>query len=312
MGSLNLAYLQTFVMVTECGSFSAAAERLQLSQPAVSLQVRQLERTLATPLIERVGRRARPTAAGEELLSHARQISAAVASAVEAVSRKSIGGAGRVRLGTGATACIFLLPPILKKLRRRYPALEITVTTGNTSDIAKALDENVIDVALVTMPISGRAFDIEPVMNDEFVLIAPSDMVLPARITPAVLATKPVLLFEPGGNTRRIADNWFARAGVTLKPVMSLGSVEAIKELVRVGLGCAVLPGMAVREESGRSDLTVRTLSPKLYRRLAVVIRRDKRLDMGLKDTLSALKALSAEDSSMRKKSKIAVATHRS
>jgi len=291
--NLNLDYLQSFLVVIECGSFSAAAERLQLSQPAVSLQVRQLEKTLNATLIERVGRKARPTAAGVALLAHAQQINTAVASAVDAVAHQTSGTAGRVRLGTGATACIFLLPPILKELRTALPALEITVTTGNTAEIAKAIEDNTIDIGLVTMPVSGRNFEISPVLNDEFVLIAPRDMPLPARITPAVLSARPVLLFEPGGHTRRIADEWLARGGVSLKPLMSLGSVEAIKEWVRAGLGCAILPGMAVQSRANQRDMTVRPLSPKLHRRLAVVIRRDKRLDRGLRQTLSALKAIS-------------------
>jgi DNA-binding transcriptional LysR family regulator len=293
--NLNLDYLQTFVIVIECGSFTAAAERLRLTQPAVSLQVRQLEKSLAVTLIERVGRRARPTAAGAELLAHAPQISAAVASAVEAVGRRATGTAGRVRLGTGATACIFLLPPILGDLRRKHPALEITVTTGNTADIAKALEENTIDVGLVTLPISGRMFEITPVVDDEFVLIASSSTPAPVRITPAALASQAVLLYEPGSNTRRIIDDWFARGGVSVKPVMSLGSVEAIKGMVSAGLGCAVLPSMAVRDERKRRDLIVHSLSPKLHRRLAVIVRRDKRLDLGLRNTLSALKAIARD-----------------
>ncbi|MCC8958212.1 LysR family transcriptional regulator [Bradyrhizobium sp. Pear77] len=294
MKNLNLDYLESFAVVIDYGSFSAAAERLQLTQPAVSLQVRQLEKSLNATLIERVGRRARPTAAGVALLSHAQQINSAVTSAVDAVAQQTTGTAGRVRLGTGATACIFLLPPILKELRAALPSLEITVTTGNTAEIARAVEDNTIDIGLVTLPVSGRSFEITPVMNDEFVLIAPRDMMLPARITPEVLATGPVLLFEPGGNTRRTADEWLARGGVSLKPLMSLGSVEAIKEMVRAGLGCAILPGMAVPARTKQRDLIVRSLSPKLYRRLAVVIRRDKRLDRGLRQTLSALKALSA------------------
>jgi DNA-binding transcriptional LysR family regulator len=294
MKRLNLDYLHSFLVVIESGSFSAAAERLHLSQPAVSLQVRQLEKSLKAPLIERVGRTAKPTAAGAALLAHAGQVNAAVDLAVDAVARQASGAAGRIRLGTGATACIFLLPPILKELRTSLPALEITVTTGNTPEIAKAVEDNVIDIGLVTMPVSGRSFEIIPVLKDEFVLIAPRDMPLPARITPAVLATKPVVLFEPGGNTRRITDQWLARGGVSLKPLMSLGSVEAIKEMVRAGLGCAILPGMAVSAAAKPRDLIVRSLSPRLYRRLAVVVRRDKRLDLGLRKTLSALRAMSA------------------
>ena len=292
---INLGHLQTFVAVLRHGSFSAAAQRLDITQPAVSLQIRQLEKRLGASLIERVGRRARPTAAGSELLAHAEQIQAVVASAVDAVARRATGAVGRVRLGTGATACIFLLPRLLKELRQRFPLLEITVTTGNTADIVKAIEENVLDVGLVTLPAAGRAFDITPVLNDEFVVIAPHALKLPARVTAAVLATKPVLLFEPGGNTRKITDQWLAASGVALKPVMSLGSVEAIKALVAAGLGCAILPAMAVPNVSERGELIVRPLSPRLQRTLAVVIRRDKRLHAGLSDLVRALKSLSAE-----------------
>lgn len=296
MRSLNLTHLRTFVNVIELGSFSAAAERLSLTQPAVSLQIRQFEKEVGVRLIERVGRKARPTAAGEELLDHAGRIDAAVSAALDAMARRSTGIMGRVRMGTGATACIFLLPPILRDLRHRFSTLEITVSTGNTVDIVKAVLENTIDIGLVTMPASGRMLDITPVMDDEFVAVAPHDMQLPARITAAALSKLPVLLFEPGGNTRRITDKWFARSGVTLKPVMSLGSVEAIKEMVGAGLGCAVLPGMAVRKEKDRGSLEVRSLSPKLYRKLAVVIRQDKLLYRGLRETIGALKALSSRE----------------
>ncbi len=292
MQSLNLDQLRTFVTVIDCGSFSAAAVRLGLTQPAVSLQVRQLEQRLGSRLIERVGRKARTTAAGAELLDHAGRIDAAVASALEAMARHASGAMGRVRLGTGATACIFLLPPILGGLRRTYPNLDITVSTGNTADIVKAVDENLIDIGLVTMPASGRMLDITPVLNDEFVVVAPPGMTLPARVTATALSQLPVLLFEPGGNTRRIADEWFARSGVELKPIMSLGSVEAIKEMVGAGLGCAVLPGMAIRRDRDHG-FQVRPLSPPLHRQLAVVIRRDKRLHHGLKDLFLALKRLS-------------------
>jgi DNA-binding transcriptional LysR family regulator len=289
MRSINLDYLRTFVDVIELGSFSAAAERLNLSQPAVSLQIRQLEKRVGVSLIERVGRKARPTAAGSELLGHARQIDAVVAAALDGMARHATGVMGRLRLGTGATACIFLLPPVLRDLRRRFPTLEIIVSTGNTADIVKAVEENTIDIGFVTMPASGRSLEITPVLDDEFVLIALPDMQLPARITPSALAELPVLLFEPGGNTRRIADEWFARGSTALKPIMSLGSVEAIKALVGAGFGCAILPRMAVRYGKDQGSLVVRSLSPKLHRKLAIVIRRDKPLYRGLKELVRAL-----------------------
>ena len=292
MKTLNLDYLRTFLDVIELGSFSAAAERLSLTQPAVSLQIRQLEQRLGVRLIERIGRKAQPTAAGAELLAYASEIDTLTSRAIEEVGRHASGTIGRVRIGTGATACIFLLPPILREQRRKFPSLQITVSTGNTADIVKAVDENSIDVALVTLPTSGRMLEIMPVLDDEFVVIAPVSMQLPQRLTALALAGLPILLFEPGGNTRRISDEWFRRSGIDLKPVMSLGSVEAIKELVSAGLGCAVLPSMAVRHEKHRRGLVVRSLTPKLHRTLAVVIRRDKPLHRGLREVVRALKQL--------------------
>jgi DNA-binding transcriptional LysR family regulator len=284
MKSLNLDYLKTFVAVVEHGSFSAAADHLRLTQPAVSLQIRQLEKSLGAVLIERVGRVARATPAG---------IDAAVTSAMSAVSRHAQEGVGRIRIGTGATACIFLLPPVLTNLRQRFPNLEITVTTGNTADIVKAVEDNIMDVGLVTMPVSSRSLHIEPVMDDEFVLVAAAGMQLPSRITAAALATRPVILFEPGGNTRRITDEWFARSGTKLRPVMSLGSVEATKAMVEVGLGCAILPALAVRNMASGSRVVVRSLSPRLHRKLVAAVRRDKRLYGGLAEILKSFRSLS-------------------
>ncbi|WP_315838396.1 LysR family transcriptional regulator [Bradyrhizobium prioriisuperbiae] len=292
---LNLDQLRSFRNVIELGSFSAAAERANLSQPAISLQVRALEQRLGVKLIERVGRRAKPTVAGSELLDHAVRIEAAVAATHDAMARHATGAMGRVRLGTGATACIFLLPSILRELRRRFPTLEISVGTGNTIDVVKAVEDNTLDIGLVTLPASGRALEITPVLDDDFMLIAPPNTQLPARVSPSTLAALPVLL--PGGNTRRLVENWFASSGVALRPAMTLASVEAIKELVAAGLGCAVVPGMALRRDGGArsaavKSLVIRPLSPKLSRTLAVVIRRDKPLHRGLKETVQVLKGL--------------------
>jgi DNA-binding transcriptional LysR family regulator len=293
MRQLNLDYLRAFTTVIEHGGFSAAARRLDLSQPAVSLQVRQLEARLNVRLIERVGRKARPTAAGVELLERARQIDAAVSAAVEAMARHATGALGRVRLGTGATECTFLLPPILRDLRRRFPTLEITVTAGNAQDIIKAIDDNLVDVGLVTMPVSGRMLEITPVVDDELVVIAPRELQLPAPVTAVALSALPVMLFEPASNSRRIVDQWFARRRIALSPVMSLGSAEAVKELVAAGLGYAILPRLSIRSARDPGGLVIRSLSPRLYRKLAVVIRRDKQLTRGLRETVKALKALS-------------------
>jgi DNA-binding transcriptional LysR family regulator len=233
-----------------------------------------------------------PTAAGEELLGHARRVDAAAVAALEAMSHHTKGIIGRVRIGTGATACIYFLPPILRRLRAKFPALDIVVRTGNTPDILKSIEDNTIDVGLVTLPAAGRMFDVKPVMEDEFLAITAGNAPLPAgRVAPSDLAALPIVLYESGAHTRLLIDRWATRAGHTLKPMMELGSIEAIKELVGAGLGCSIVPCMALRGAGTRQRIATRPLHPRLCRQLAIVLRRDKPLQRGLQEVVAAVKA---------------------
>ncbi|WP_421725774.1 LysR family transcriptional regulator [Bauldia sp.] len=293
MRDLKLDQLKTFATVVRLGSFSAAAETLSLSQPAVSLQVRELERRLGVRLIERVGRRAMPTVVGSRLIDHANRIEASVSAALDEVAMFAEGTRGRVRIGTGATACIYLLPSALKQLRQRFPDLEIVVKTGNTSDILKSLEANAVDIGLVTLPVRGRIFDVSPVLRDRFVAIAGEGAEpLPTRVTAATLGDRPLILYEPSGQSRSLIDAWFARAGVVPSPIMELGSVDAIKELVSAGLGYAVLPGVAMNGARSDKTLVTRPLSPTLDRQLGVVMRRDKVLTKTLRAVATALQQI--------------------
>ncbi len=151
-------------------------------------------------------------------------------------------------------------------------------------------------MGLVTLPASGRMFDIRGVLDDEFVAIASTTAIeLPARVTPLELAKLPLVLYETGANTRLLLDQWAMRAGVSLKPVMELGSVEAIKEVVGAGLGCGVIPRLALRRASSQRSVIVRSLSPKLHRRLAVVLRHDKPLQRALREVIGAINAFARD-----------------
>ncbi len=293
MRHLNLDQLHAFMQVAEAGSFSVAAQRLNLTQPAISMQVRQLEQRLGLPLLERLGRRVTPTAAGLDLIAHARQIDAAVDSALAAMAVHAGGTVGRVRLATGATACIYLLPPVLRDLRARLPGLEILVSTGNTPDILHDVEDNQIDLALVTLPVSGRVFEVVPLLEESFVAIASAEAPpLPAVVAPQDFVGRPLVLYEPGANTRSLIDDWFRAAGLAPRPVMELGSAEAIKRLVGAGLGYSVLPRTAI-DGAGVDALTQHPLVPPLTRQLGLVRRRDKVLDPALSETIRALGSLS-------------------
>jgi len=153
---LNPAHLRTLEEIVRRGSFSRAAESLHLSQPAVSLHIRQLEERVGLAVLERVGKRAFPTPAGEILLHYAERAFRELDAAAHAIDRLRGVVAGRIRLGTGATASIHLLPPLLKRLRVRYPELELIVRTGNAPDMARAVAANELDVAVVTLPVTSK------------------------------------------------------------------------------------------------------------------------------------------------------------
>ena len=293
MRDLKLGQLQTFLDVIELGSFTAAADRIGVTQPAVSLQVRALEKMLGLRLVERVGKTARPTQAGLVLLDHARRIGGDVEAAISDMAGFSADHAGHVRLGTGATACIHLLPPVFRQLKERFPSLQITVKTGDTRDILKEIEDNTLDIGLVTLPVTGRMFTVTPILEDEFVFVsAADDPQSDTAIGADDLKDLPLILYEAGGHTRMLVDGWLASAGVSISPVMDLGSVEAIKGLVGAGVGCAILPKSGLGEHPGQAGLLISSLLPRLKRDLAIVVRNDKPRHKGLREMAAALKEL--------------------
>lgn len=288
---LNLDQLSAFVSVVDLGSFTAAAEKAGLTQPAVSLQVKLLEQRMGVRLIERVGRRAQPSPAGTELLDYARRILAECETAEQAMAPYKEGAVGRVRIGSGGTASIHLLPRAIAAAKKRMPGLEIIVRIGNTDQILRDLESNTLDLAVVTLPAAGRSLEVEPFYEDELLAVAPKGSPMPKRGPDAhFLQDKTLMLYE-GGNTRRTTNAWFAAAGVQGKPAMAFGSVEAIKELVAAGLGWSILPGLALQPGS-MGSLVTSPVRPRLVRQLGMVVRRDKHLTKGLNEVMKCLRAV--------------------
>ena len=300
MATLNLDHLVTFRMVISRGSFSGAAEALGISQPAVSLQIRQLEQVFQVRLIERTSRGIKPTPAGMTLSEHSMKIDAAVGAAVESVSLHSDEITGTVVVGTGATACIHLLPPLLQQLRLRHPLLKVDVRTGNTSDIVRGVEENRIDIGLVTLPAAGKCLSVSPLGTDEFVVIMEKDLSgrSAKALSPDDLLPLPLIIFEPGSGTRSLIDEWFSNAGYAARPVMELGSIEAIKRMVRAGLGYSIVPRMAVEDMEEREGLSLHSMVPPHYRTLGTIMREDRIVSRGINEVLKQLHCGFAKDKS--------------
>src|SRR5690349_4139435 len=148
MRSLNLDQLKALSEVVEQGSFSAAARRLNLTQPAISLQVRELERRFGMQLVERMGKRAYATAAGRDLVEAARRILRECDLADAAMRRFRDGLLGRVHVGTTMTALTYLLPPVIRRLRLEHPGIELHVTQMPTRDSVEGVLQSRIDIAV--------------------------------------------------------------------------------------------------------------------------------------------------------------------
>src|SRR5881409_2651949 len=274
---LQLARLETLAAVARHGSFSHAARELHLSQPAVSMRVRQLELALGLPLLERVGKRAFPTKAGELLLTHAGRALRELETGLEVVQQlRGIVG-GRIRLGTSASFSIYLLPPALRRFRARYPQTELVVVTGNAPEITRAVVANELDVGIVSLPVRERELAVTALHRDELVAIGPPGRRWPRpRATAAELAREPLILFEQGATLRRVIDEWFQRGSASPAQPMELGNTEAIKKLVETGLGLSVTSWFAAKADVRARRLGAVRLDPPLFRRIGIVLRRDK------------------------------------
>jgi len=290
--TINLDQLATFKLVVRHGSFSHAAEILGLTQPAVSLQIRQLERFFNLKLLERIAKRMKPTAAGLTLLEQIPNIDNSIDLTLQAMAIHSQGVSGNVTLGTGATACIHLLPPLLGRLKVEWPGLGVTVRIGNTDEMVKAVEENRLELALVTLPAAGKNVSITPLYHEPFLLLgAANTRQTLQNMTPEVWANLPLILFERGSSTRLLIDSWFHQQGLKPRPIMELGSIEAIKQMVSAGLGFSIVPQLAMADETSGA-LTFCHLEPVLERQLGLVLRQDKPLNKGLQKVIEALEAL--------------------
>jgi DNA-binding transcriptional LysR family regulator len=287
--------IRTFLAVVESGGVSSASRLLNLTQPAASQQLRELERCLRVRLLDRAGGRSVPTAAGTALLEPARRAQAAIEDTVAVAEAHRKGETGRVRLGTGATACIHLLPAVLTAAKQRMHGLEVIVATGNSGTIIRQVELGELDLGLVTLPVAAsRALIVTRLLTDPLVALLPRSMADDNEtIGVAQLSGLPLILYEQSGSTRALIDGWFRRSGVTPVPAMQLDSVESIKVLVSGGLGASIVPLMSVAQRI--PGTVVRRLRPSLIRHLAIVVRREKVIDRGLRVLIDALRGIARD-----------------
>jgi DNA-binding transcriptional LysR family regulator len=270
----SLYYLRTFHAVAAERSFTRAGHRLSLSQPAVSAQIRALERHYGARLFDVRHRRVHLTAEGEALLPYAERMLGLLREADDAVAATQGLRRGRLALGASTTIGNYLLPPLLRRFAAAHPALRVDVAIGTTAEVVGRVVADELPFALVEAPVTQPDLEVRPFAEDEMVLIVPPDhpWARAGAARPEELRGTPVLRREAGSGTQALVDHALERAAVAMPAAMLLGSTEALKEAVLAGLGVAWVPRLAAARELAAGELAgVRVPGIDVRRTLSVV-----------------------------------------
>jgi LysR family transcriptional regulator for metE and metH len=246
--ALDARHLRLVTAIAETGSVTRAADRLNLTQSAISPQLKELEERLRAPMFLRTGRRMVLTPAGRRLVETAERVLRELVQAEEDVRRIGVEGAAVLRLCAQCNTGYHWLPPLLKRFHREHPKVDVQVLAEHTPRPVEALHEGTLDLALLTDPEPDPRLDLRPLFEDEYVVLVARSHRLAARrwIEPAELASEHLILYSPtrerGFTARRILEP----TRVVPAKVSYIQLTEAILEMVKAGLGVTALPRWSV------------------------------------------------------------------
>jgi DNA-binding transcriptional LysR family regulator len=287
---MNFDRLRTFRALAESLHFRKTADKLHISQSAVSQQISALEAELGVALVERIGRRTFLTPAGKILVEEAGKVLAAVERAGEAVRAYGAGDVDRVRLGASTTPGVYIVPAALGAFRAALPLVELTFRIANSADIEQALVNNELDLGVVGEDIAHEELFEVSIGEDEIVAVA-APGVVGKRIKPADLEKLPLLAREAGSATRRYVDAGLHKAGVKAKAAFELPSPEAQVRAAAAGLGLTfVSRHVAASDLAAKRLVTVRIEGLRLVRPITAAYHRDKRVSPAMQQLITLLR----------------------
>jgi DNA-binding transcriptional LysR family regulator len=280
---LDSRQLRAFSALARTGSFTLAAKELFLSQSAVSHSMKALEEDVGCRLLDRVGKKVFLTQAGEQLLSHAEKILREMKSARESLAQLGKWGKGRLRLGSSTTACQYIIPAALTEFKRRFADCAVTIEPGDTALMVEALLANRIDIAITLRPQLDEGLEFRPLFNDELsFLVSPQHPWAENRHVPREEVPKQnFILYNRSSYTARVIDDYFRQERIVLNTCIELGSMEAIKELVKLNLGVSIVAPWIVREEIAAGSLVALSMGRrKLKREWGIIHLQERRLGL--------------------------------
>lgn len=250
--SLNLHLLRMFATVVQTGSFSRAAEMLNISQPAISKGVRDFELQVGCRLLNRSPKGVMPTAEGLALSQHAEKLFAVERAAEEELSALRGLHNGSLRIGASTTIATYMIARYLGAFHRAHPGIDLHLVSANTRDIAEQMATQDIDIGLVEGPIEERNIVAEPWRTDVMKLIVAPDHAFAAAdqpIDPRQLNCEVLIVREPGSGTREVVTQALAAHDIEPLRTLEIGSTAAIKQVVAAGLGVSIVSAATVKDQ---------------------------------------------------------------
>lgn len=276
----TLRQLDILEAVARCGSFSRASAELHLTQPAVSMQIKQLESVLGLALFEHIGKRIHLTAAGQETLQAGRAIGRELLDLENTLAELQGLKGGTLTISVASTASYFTAR-LMALFRQAHPDVRVSLNVVNRETLLQHLAENSVDLALMGQPPEGHDLEAQPFMDNPLVVIAaPTHPLAKVHNIPlSRLTEEPIVGREQGSGTRGAVEKFFAEHGLTLKAAMEMNKNEAIKQAVEAGLGLGVVSLHTVQAELAAQHLRVLDVQGfPLRRQWYLVQRRGKRL----------------------------------
>jgi DNA-binding transcriptional LysR family regulator len=280
---LDSRQLRAFATLARTGSFTQAARELHLTQSAISYSIKSLEADVGCRLLDRLGKKVTLTQAGEQLLHHGARILQEMESARESLTHLGKWGRGRLRLGASTTACQHLIPPVLREFKESFPEHVISIEPGDTPAIVAALLQHRIDLALALEPENEPQLDFHQLFTDElhFLVGAQHAWAQTGQVERADIPRQNYILYSKSSVTFRLTESYFRKENMVLNTMMEIGSMEATKELAKLGLGICILAPWVAKKEIEEGSLVALPLGRrKLVRRWGILHWRDKRLNL--------------------------------
>ena len=248
--NFTLHQLYVFGMVARHKSMTEAARRLHMTQPAVSIQIKQLQEAVGIPLIEVVGRRLHLTEAGERLYEAYQAIDLELESFDAVISQLKGGLKGSLNISC-ASAAKYFLPYLLGEFQKRYPEIKISLKVTNRNEVIHHLSQNEYDLAILTQLPNDESITAIPFLKNPLVMGAPPEHPLTGKkdITIEQLKEDPFIFRELGSGTRMVMESYLKEHGIKIKPIMELGMNEAIKQAIMAGIGLSIISKLSLGNE---------------------------------------------------------------